>query len=232
MKLTPQEELLQSYVVANCRMNRKRGLSGINSYEKEVGFNIEIYLLEKAQLTPGKVSWLDICCGEGNALVEFCDHVGQKHFSDQILVTGIDLAGMFNLEHPARYQNLQLIETDFESWQTESRFDLITCIHGLHYIGDKLRMLQKANTMLKPEGLFIGNLSLENVRDHSNHSLGPALKSLWKDIGWEYSERKKLLKFSGNTKFPMKYEYIGADETAGPNYTGQEAVNSYYKMLT
>ena len=30
----------------------------------------------------------------------------------------------------------------------------------------------------------------------------------------------------------LPYRYLGADDRAGPNYTGQPAVDSYYEMVT
>ena len=38
MNLLQEKELIWSPVVANCNMNRKRNLSGVNSYEKDIGF--------------------------------------------------------------------------------------------------------------------------------------------------------------------------------------------------
>src|SRR5262249_8577045 len=35
----------------------------------------------------------------------------------------------------------------------------------------------------------------------------------------------------GRKDFTLNYRYLGADDAAGPNYTGQAAVNSYYDQL-
>src|SRR5580693_7611900 len=48
MKLLNDDELERSAVVANCRMNRERDLTGSNGYSKEVGFNAE----KIARITP------------------------------------------------------------------------------------------------------------------------------------------------------------------------------------
>lgn len=39
MRLRSDKELEQSAVVANCRMNRERELTGSNGYTVEIGFN-------------------------------------------------------------------------------------------------------------------------------------------------------------------------------------------------
>ena len=64
MKLLNDDELERSGVVANCRMNRERVLTGSNGYSREVGFNPLHYLRERT--APGRpVAWLDLCCGTG-----------------------------------------------------------------------------------------------------------------------------------------------------------------------
>ena len=73
---------------------------------------------------------------------------------------------------------LQLICTPAACWQPALRFDLITCVHGLHYIGDKLGLLTRA-------------------------------------ASWP-------------SRSLLPYTYLGADDGAGPGYTGQPAVWSHY----
>lgn len=58
MTLLDDEALWRSSVVANCAMNRERGLA---SYARELGMRI--------RLEPGQV-WVDLCCGSGKALAE------------------------------------------------------------------------------------------------------------------------------------------------------------------
>ena len=69
MKLLNDDELERSAVVANCRMNREREMTGSNGYSKEIGFNPLDYLRDR--IAPGRrVAWLDLCCGTGKALIE------------------------------------------------------------------------------------------------------------------------------------------------------------------
>lgn len=67
MNLLDDDALEQSSVVANCQMNRQRTLTGSNGYAKELGLNPLEILLGRAG---AKVPWLDLCCGEGKALME------------------------------------------------------------------------------------------------------------------------------------------------------------------
>lgn len=125
---------------------------------------------------------------------------------------------------------LELIEGAIEDGDSPVAFDLITCIHGLHYIGDKLGVLQKIGMLLKPDGRFMGNLSLENIRDEQGRPLDRWLRAQWRLVGWDYHAKRRLLTMSGQREWPLRWAYLGADDQAGPNYTGQEAVHSYYRI--
>jgi hypothetical protein len=70
---------------------------------------------------------------------------------------------------------------------------LITCVHGLHYIGDKL-----------------------------------ALRSRLRAAGFAYNPRRHQITCVGRRDVRLPYAYLGADDSAGPGYTGQPAVTSYY----
>jgi hypothetical protein len=97
MKLLSDDDLERSAVVANCRMNRERDLTGSNGYSKEVGFNPLDYLRDR--IPPGRlVAWLDLCCGTGNALIEAA-RVSHSEGLD-IDIIGVDLVGMFHLNEP------------------------------------------------------------------------------------------------------------------------------------
>jgi ubiquinone/menaquinone biosynthesis C-methylase UbiE len=90
MKLLTESELTLSSVVANSRTNRKRIASGINSYEKELGFKPEVYLNDLIA-QQGRVKWLDLCCGEGKALIQFAKELVKKGLQNFAELKGIDL---------------------------------------------------------------------------------------------------------------------------------------------
>ncbi|WNJ18022.1 class I SAM-dependent methyltransferase [Pontibacter sp. G13] len=230
MHLLSDDLLQRSTVVANNTMNRQRKLVGVNSYEKEIGFQISDYLLNRCQLEES-VFWLDLCCGEGNAPIQLARSLQGKPEAEQIHIVGLDLVGMFSDFAQVDHPTLSLVETDFESWQTTQKFDLITCIHGLHYIGDKLGAIQKIASLLKPDGRFVGNLSFENLLDEAGNLLKKPLLNDWKTLGWSYRPRRRLLEIPGNTAYSPNFTYLGADDQAGPNYTGQPVVHSIYLQI-
>jgi SAM-dependent methyltransferase len=126
---------------------------------------------------------------------------------------------------------LQLQEGSVVHWEPNARFDLITCVHGLHYVGDKLRVIERATSWLKPDGLFLAHLDLTNLRLADGKNAGRKVLRDLRYSGLEYDSRKHLLSCRGRKDIRVDYAYLGAEDRAGPNYTRQEAVNSYYRCL-
>ncbi|NUK01075.1 hypothetical protein [Streptomyces lunaelactis] len=108
-------------------------------------------------------------------------------------------------------------------------YDLITCVHGLHYVGDQLGLLARAATWLAPQALLIAHLDPDSIRCADDRSDGrPALAAL-RAAGFSYSARHHRLTLRGARRVDLPWSYLGADPHAGPNYTGQPAVASYYQ---
>ena len=226
-KLLDNPDLQKSSIVANSLMNRSRKCSGGNSYEKELSFDIPGFLESRSKLEK-KTAWLDVCCGEAKALIEAANLFGKENQDSKIKITGIDLAGIF-APVPSEIDFLQLIETSFENYETVSDFDLITCVHGLHYIGDKLAFLQKAVSFLKPDGIFLANLDLSNFKFANEKAADRKIARELRKNGFEYDSRKHLLIGKGKKEIKFDFEYLGADDEAGANYTKQAVVDSFYR---
>ena len=222
IQLLPDSELERSAVVANCRMNRERNLTGGNGYDRELRFDPIEFLLEQAESESRPVSWLDLCCGTGTALIEAANVIEQKNLPIEIV--GIDLVDMFGTN---QHECLKLIAASLSSWQTKKQFDLITCIHGLHYIGDKLGLIGRCSDWLTERGRFVAQLDLENIELKGIADRHKA--TTLRESGWLYSARTRLLIGEGRQNRSLSFRYLGADDQAGPNYTGQPAVNSWYE---
>ena len=197
-------ELERSSVVANSRMNRSRVLTGGNGYVKELGFHPLEWLRQH-----GHTRWLDLCCGEGRALAE------AGTLAPDVRIVGVDLAGLFVTPPP----NVTLIEASLRTWNPAETFGLITCVHGLHYVGDKLGLMARAAAWLGKGGLLVANVDLRNVRGVSRATL--------ERTGLRYARRR--LSASRSLRAPP-WSYLGADDRAGSNYTGQPAVTSFYRL--
>lgn len=224
MNLVPDTILERSAVVANCNMNRERDFHGSNGYEVELGLCPFKYL-KNTSGRPSIVRWLDLCCGTGTALIQVGQHVAAEELPIKIL--GVDLVGMFS-PNPVD-DVVTLVEASLSQWEPELAVDLITCVHGLHYIGDKLGLLSRAANWLTPNGLLVANLSMENihVETHTSRVVTASLRH----AGFHYCSTKKRLQLEGQQTPQFPFQYLGSDDQAGPNYTGQPAVNSHYRRI-
>jgi SAM-dependent methyltransferase len=225
MMLLNDYELERSPVVANCWMNRERDLTGSNGYSKEIGFNPLDYL--RGRIVPGRVvAWLDLCCGSGKALIEAAQISDSK--SMEIEIVGVDLVGMFHRPDP-KLSHLRLVEASLRTWCPDRDFELITCVHGLHYVGDKLGLVSRAGSWLADDGLAVANLDLKNLKLADGRAAGRKFVSNLRRVGFDYDPRKRLLVCRGRKLVRLPYHYLGANDGAGPNFTGQPAVDSYYQ---
>lgn len=228
MQFLNDEILEESAVVANCRMNRERELTGPNGYSYELGLNPFDLLIERVASSP-EVHWLDLCCGTGRALIEAAHAVHRNGLEDRIGIVGVDLVGMFAPLLP-ELKCLRLHVASLSTWKPDRRYDLITCIHGLHYIGDKLGLIARASSWLADDGIFVASLDLNNIRVRDGSSMAGRTAPL-RRAGVQYSARKKRIRIDGRRQVSFPFRYLGANDQAGPNYTGQPAVDSYYEPV-
>lgn len=125
---------------------------------------------------------------------------------------------------------LTLVATPIETWTPARTFDLITCVHGLHYVGDKLAVLTRAVQWLTPTGRFIADLDLDSIRLADGRPAGRRLTSELRAAGLVYDARRHRISCTGPHNLSLPYDYLGADDRAGANYTGQSAVHSHYEL--
>lgn len=223
-KLLTDSELERSSVVANCCMNRERGLRGTNGYDQELQTDPLKVVLDAARLN-GSAAWLDLCCGSGKALVEAATILATNESSVQIV--GVDLAGRFAQPSSDR---LELTRASLTDWTPSRTFDLVTCVHGLHYVGDKVGLIARAVSWLSPAGAFVANLDSNNLKMPGRPDGRPVVDWLRRN-GFRFSSRHHLLRAEGSKTITSPFDYLGANDTAGPNYTGQDAVDSHYRKI-
>jgi SAM-dependent methyltransferase len=228
-KLLDSDALELSGVVANSAMNRERVCVGKNSYARELFFD-PLDFLESRIESRGQASWLDLCCGRGRALIEAAERLAPYSSNSNLKLSGVDLVAMFDSYSPA-LSFLGLQEASVSSWRPDRLFDLITCVHGLHYVGDKLGLIRNAVSWIREDGVFLANLDRDNLKFSNGVNAGNRIIRDLRKIGVEYHARKRLIVCEGRKDFTLNYLYLGADDAAGPNYTGQAAVNSHYDQL-
>jgi len=227
MEIKDDQTLGWSPIVANNRMNRERVAIGVNSYEQDLKLNIIEYI--ESNNKQGNFRWMDLCCGKANALIQVSKHFTQKKQIPKIYFEGIDLVNFFNPQYKKYDDILRITQMNLSNWNPAEQYDLITIVHGLHYVGNKLELIIKASNALKTDGLFIGNLDLQNIKLLGNSNQQSALKKYFKEEAIVYDAKSKLLSVQGNKVVNSRFKYVGSNDKAGPNYTGQNAVDSIYK---
>jgi SAM-dependent methyltransferase len=221
VRLLDNETLERSSVVANCTMNRERGLTGSNGYGRELGIDVVGLITDRLSRGVETFDWLDLCCGTGTALLECAGLVDDP----RLRITGVDLVEFFaGPPHPG----VEFVTTSVGSYAPQRRFDLVTCVHGLHYIGDKLEILGRAASWLTTDGLMVANLDLAAVVSEQGRPWRRRLSGSLRSAGFDYDARRRRITCTGHRHVRLPFRYLGADDQAGPNYTGQPAVNSYY----
>jgi SAM-dependent methyltransferase len=225
--LVDDEALVRSEIVANNAMNRERGIAGPNSYAKDLGFDPVAFLLDR--LSGGaSVSWLDLCCGSGKALIQAAEMLRLQAASGRVQIVGVDLVPMFR-PIPAGIRGLELIAAPVGDWKPKGEFDLITCVHGLHYVGDKLGLLKRACGWLKEDGRFLAHLDLANLRLRSDAPRRHSWSSVLARAELTYVRGRRLVDRTGRLEPALPYRYLGANDQVGRNCTGQPAVDSWYE---
>ena len=187
--------------------------------------------LIKVMQRQGEATWLDLCCGTGRELLQAAGAIEGAGLKSRIQLLGLDLVPMFD-PIPTGLSWIRLVSASVERWDTEERFDLITCVHGLHCVGDKLCVVQRASRWMRGDGLLMVHVDYRNLRIANNKQSGPQIGRDLHRAGFQYLPGRHLLIRKGSTSCnALPYRYLGADDKAGPNYTGQAAVDSYYERI-
>lgn len=212
-------------VVANCTMNRERRLEGGNGYGRELG-QAPLNLLRTAIERNGSAAWLDLCCGQGRALIEAARVLEKAGQRADVVLHGIDLVDMF--AQASGPSPPQFFVASLHAWEAPRSYDLITCVHGFHYIGDKLDLLARVSRWLTPEGTLLAHLDFDSIHIEGKASRA-WLRTALKRHGFTYHPQRRLVRRIGPAVIDWGLDFLGADPKAGPNYTGQPAVDAYYR---
>ncbi len=219
--LLSESALANSSVVANSTMNRDRVLRGSNGYTKELGFDPVVVLLDLVRSGKLPVSWLDLCCGSGKALRDAKEDIEEAGLWQHVEILGVDLV------EEGRVSGIRIETASLSEWEPKKpAFDLVTCVHGLHYIGDKLGLLARAARWLTPSGLLAANIDTGHVLVEGT---APGVVTRWlRETGFHMDPRRRLASLRGRKEIAVPWKFLGADDQVGPNYTGQPAVASWY----
>jgi SAM-dependent methyltransferase len=227
VELQGDDELARSWVAANCSMQRGRALGGRDGYVRVLGLDPAAELVRLLAADAVRtVRWLDLCCGEARALLEAAETLRGRGLAGRARLTGVDLVEPVGLNLPPE---VSLVPESVSAWRPDDSFDLITCVHGLHYVGDKLGLLARAASWLAADGIFVATFDPSGIRLSDGSPAGRPLAAALRTAGFRYDGRTRRIDRRGYADVRLPFRYLGADDTAGPNYTGQPAVHSYYE---
>jgi SAM-dependent methyltransferase len=162
-----------------------------------------------------EAGWLDLCCGTGRALIQAAEQLHRAGRAEHIALVGVDLVDAFDTTPAPEHSSPRLICADVTTWAPDRRFDLITCVHGLHYLGDKLATLCRAAGWLTDGGLLIADLDLTSIRLPDGRPAGRALTNALRRAGYQYDARRHRVTCTDRLQVSLPYSYLGADDRAG-----------------
>jgi SAM-dependent methyltransferase len=229
-ELVSDDVLEASSVVANTMMNRERQLIGVNSYERELGVDPAEAIMGLLSARDGSaptVGWIDLCCGRGRALVDAADRLTGAVGAGRVSLVGLDLVDHFQPEIHST-SGVSVHVASLTEWEPDRLFDLITCVHGLHYVGDKLGAIVRVASWLSSTGRFVASFDLAGFRWADGSSASRSVGTALRRQGFDVDTRRHLISLNGGRPVAFPFTYLGADPNDGPNYTGQPAVASFY----
>jgi SAM-dependent methyltransferase len=236
----PQSEPVDiSDIVVNAAMNRGRGFAGVNSYTRDLKqFDITAFLQERLKTNHAKMAyWLDACCGEGRALTEATRLWDHTDWGKCIEIIGLDLWD--DLPAPQDFPDgpaLRFVAADAAVWNPDAPLDLITCVHGLHYLPDKIGFLERAYSWLAADGgLLLAHLDTENIRQHeSETAVWPTLSRRARQQGVSLHLSNHLLRMERTLDSPdtvtFGVNFVGRTVSERPNVSGMTVIDSWYSL--
>ncbi len=129
-----------------------------NIYAFDIKYMLHYYSHRVMKLTNKASSCLELGIGDGytTELLSF--------FFDKYLVLEGDKKIIERFKHEFPRVNTRIVETYFEEWTTEEKFDAIIIGFVLEHVDDPIFILNKYKKMLKPEGkLFIAVPNAESL---------------------------------------------------------------------
>jgi hypothetical protein len=98
-------------------------------------------------------------------------------------------------------------------------------------LGDKLNAIASAASWLTENGTFCASLDLSNIQLRGTPCTPRVVARELRQHGLSFDNRTKRLTCDGRRLIHWPWRYLGADDLAGPNYSGQPAVNSIYERV-
>lgn len=147
-----------------------------------------------------ETTWLDVGCASGQFL---------RYLSDQGVgsITGIDNSARLLAYAAENTDGVTLVEADMRTYETDQRFDVVSCIGGtlnhLESSRELVPMLERLCGWLKPGGHLLLDINTE-VGYIDNHGRMEALhhddRVTVLEISYDEARRKGILEITGFAK--------------------------------
>ncbi|WP_433732857.1 hypothetical protein ACQP0C_11130 [Nocardia sp. CA-129566] len=82
---------------------------------------------------------------------------------------------------------------------------------------------------LTADGQLVANFDASSIRWADGSPVGRPFTTSLRRNGFQYDTRNHRLTRAGHGLPRWELRYLGADNHAGPNYTGQDSVTSHYR---
>ncbi|MDX3234981.1 hypothetical protein PV392_04645 [Streptomyces sp. ME03-5709C] len=124
---------------------------------------------------------------------------------------------------------MELVTASVTAREPSAPYDLITRVHGLHHVGDRLGVSTRAADRLRPGGLLVAHLGPAAIRWAGGGPAGRFALAALRAEGFDYSARHHRLTLAGPRTVRLPLRFVGAGPDAGPNDTGRPGVAARYR---
>lgn len=97
---------------------------------------------------------LDVCCGAGASAIPAAQAAGPDGHVDAIDVAASLLTHGRRRAAAHGLRNVAFVEADATTWTPEAPYDAAICVHGVYFLPDMDRSVDRLTTLLAPGGRF------------------------------------------------------------------------------
>ncbi|GAA2273899.1 class I SAM-dependent methyltransferase [Kitasatospora cystarginea] len=114
---------------------------------------------------------IEVACGTG----EFTAMAAKLTPASEITAIDISAEGLARTAKRVKHDNLKLVEGDFWADHDLGQADLVQCLDAIHHLGDLRQVLVRLRSLMKPGGVFVGNLWIgDNFHEFQRKRYGTA----------------------------------------------------------
>jgi SAM-dependent methyltransferase len=140
------------------------------------------YILPLKMKRGASLSMVSLACGEGHIEEALINHFGWPIAS----FTGLEFDAELRKRATQRFKEIRECQSEFyffdfndEDFVIPGHYDIVFACHSLHHAADLELLLENANRMLKPDGLFVGIDYFGPTRFQIEYDVLPIIEELF-----------------------------------------------------